>query len=210
MIICRHIASQTAVVPQLPSFPSSEVHVPYSSFSNPKNHKISLHKTLEQFQQFNHLNSSYKESQTQKLLSPKSSAEKEKKDPNEGNGMENHSRTQTLEELTISIQVPPGTNAEDEPQKSPKKIVPAQKKKIMGQLGEEELAAFQNLSQNAETILAVVQGNLPGTAEHGVTNPKSLQDSETDFARQQGDSLIACLGNIRSCFFHAIHCCLSV
>ncbi|XP_065850616.1 uncharacterized protein [Euphorbia lathyris] len=89
-------------------------------------------------------------------------------------------------------------NAEDDPQKSPKKIVRAQKKKIMGQLGEEEMAAFQNLSQNAETILAVVQGNLPGTAEHGATNPKSVPDSETDFARQQGDSLITCLGNIVS------------
>ncbi|XP_065879241.1 protein BOBBER 1-like [Euphorbia lathyris] len=55
--------------------------------------------------------------QTQKLPSPKSSPEKkpEKHDPNEGNGldMDNHSWTQTLQDLTVSMPVPPGTKSRE-------------------------------------------------------------------------------------------------
>ncbi|KAF9661942.1 hypothetical protein SADUNF_Sadunf18G0001500 [Salix dunnii] len=61
-----------------------------------------------------------------------------------------------------------------------------------------EQMMVEKLSENAEMIQAVVNGNLPEMADLEAADSNNIEGFKTDFIRSQGNKLIACLENIVS------------
>lgn len=59
-----------------------------------------------------------------------------------------------------------------------------------------EQMMVEKLSENAEMIQAVVNGNFPEMADLEAADSKNIEGFKTDLIRSQGDKLIACLQNI--------------
>jgi hypothetical protein len=59
-----------------------------------------------------------------------------------------------------------------------------------------EQMMVEKLSENAEMIQAVVNGNLPEMADLEAADSNNIEGFKTDLIRSQGDKLIACLENI--------------
>ncbi|KAL3565951.1 hypothetical protein D5086_031366 [Populus alba] len=59
-----------------------------------------------------------------------------------------------------------------------------------------EQMMVEKLSENAEMIQAVVNGNLPEMADLKAADSNDIEGFKTDLIRSQGDKLIACLENI--------------
>ncbi|XP_011002961.1 PREDICTED: uncharacterized protein LOC105109831 isoform X1 [Populus euphratica] len=59
-----------------------------------------------------------------------------------------------------------------------------------------EQLMVEKLSENAEMIQAVVNGNLPEMADVEAADSNNIEGFKTDLIRSQGDKLIACLENI--------------
>ncbi|XAR69914.1 hypothetical protein NMG60_11001684 [Bertholletia excelsa] len=61
---------------------------------------------------------------------------------------------------------------------------------------EQEQIMVEKLRENAELIIAIIEGKVGESEDYVLANLKNAKTSQIDFTRRQADNLIACLGNL--------------
>jgi len=60
----------------------------------------------------------------------------------------------------------------------------------------QEQLMFAELRNNAELLIAILNGNLDESADFVLADLKNVEATHTAFTRRQGDKVIACLANL--------------